>query len=186
MFWREQLPQPVIKDEAGRTVEVTVVAGRFGDASPLPPPPDSWASRPESEVAIWQARFEPDAQLTLPVTAHSGTVRTMYVFSGTVGVGQTMLPAAVGAVLRSGAPVEVTAGPGGAEMLILQGRPIGEPVAQYGPFVMNDQAGIEQAFRDYQRTGFGGWPWSTDDPVHPADAGRFALHPDGHSEHPDE
>jgi hypothetical protein len=49
---------------------------------------------------------------------------------------------------------------------------------------MNDRAGIEQAFSDYRRTGFGGWPWPTDDPVHPRDAGRFAVHSDGHEEHP--
>src|SRR5664280_948661 len=186
MFWHETLPQVVIKDDAGRMVDVTVVAGQFGDVVPLPPPPDSWASQPESEVAIWQARFEPAAQLTLPVAAHSGTVRTMYVFGGEVGVGERSLPAPVGAVLRSDASLEITAGSEGAEVLILQGRPIGEPVAQYGPFVMNDQAGIEQAFSDYPRTGFGGWPWATDDPVHPMDTGRFAIHPDGHAEYPDE
>ena len=67
---------------------------------------------------------------------------------------------------------------------MLQGRPIGEPVAQYGPFVMNDKAGIEQAFADYRATGFGGWPWPTDDPVHGRDAGRFARHPDGRAEAP--
>jgi quercetin 2,3-dioxygenase len=186
MFWREEVPQVVAKDDAGRTVEVTVVAGPFGDAVPLQPPPDSWASQPESEVAIWQARFEPEARLVLPVAAHQETVRTMYVFAGSVSAGATSLPAPVGAVLDTQTPVDVTAGSEGAEILILQGRPIGEPVAQYGPFVMNDQAGIEQAFSDYQRTGFGGWPWPTDDPVHPVDAGRFAVHPDGHSEHPDE
>jgi redox-sensitive bicupin YhaK (pirin superfamily) len=170
--------------DVGRSVEVTVVAGRFGDVVPLSPPPDSWASQPEADVAIWQLRLDPEAQLALPATAHSETVRTLYVFAGTVRLGRRELPAPVGAVLRSGVPTEVTAGSEGAEVLVLQGRPIGEPVAQYGPFVMNDRAGIEQAVSDYRRTGFGGWPWPTDDPVHPRDAGRFAVHPDGRAEHP--
>ncbi len=68
---------------------------------------------------------------------------------------------------------------------MLQGRPIGEPVAQYGPFVMNDRAGIERAITDYQTTGFGGWPWPTDDPVQPRHAGRFARHADGRVEERD-
>jgi len=186
MFWREHVPQVALVDEAGRTAEVTVVAGGFGDVVPLPPPPDSWASRPQSEVAIWQVRLDPDARVTLPPTAHEETVRTLYVFAGSVDLAGRSLPAPVGAELRAAVPVELTAGTEGAELLVLQGRPIGEPVAQYGPFVMNDRAGIEQAFDDYRRNGFGGWPWPTDDPVHPGDAGRFAVHPDGHAEHPDE
>ena len=87
-------------------------------------------------------------------------------------------------MLRCDEPVLVTGGPYGAEALVLQGRPIAEPVAQYGPFVMNDEAGIRQAFTDYRRTGFGGWPWPTDDPVHPREAGRFARHADGRLEVP--
>ena len=83
-------------------------------------------------------------------------------------------------------PVAITGGPYGAEALVLQGRPIGEPVAQYGPFVMNTKAEIEQAFADYRRTGFGGWPWPTDDPVHDRDAGRFARHADGRIERPEQ
>jgi hypothetical protein len=81
-------------------------------------------------------------------------------------------------------PVTIEAVNGPVEILLLQGRPISEPVAQYGPFVMNDKAGIEQAFADYRSTGFGGWPWPTDDPVHDRDAGRFAAHPDGRVEVP--
>jgi quercetin 2,3-dioxygenase len=63
--------------------------------------------------------------------------------------------------------------------LVLQGRPIGEPVVQHGPFVMNDREGIEQAFADYRETGFGGWLWPTDDPVHAREEGRFARDPAG-------
>ena len=60
---------------------------------------------------------------------------------------------------------------------MLQGRPIGEPVAQYGPFVMNTQAEIMQAMNDYRRTQFGGWPWAEQDPVHGTEARRFARYP---------
>jgi len=61
------------------------------------------------------------------------------------------------------------------ELLMLQGKPIAEPVSKYGPFVMNTRQEIEQAFQDYQRTKFGGWPWPKDDHVFPQTKGRFAL-----------
>ncbi len=69
--------------------------------------------------------------------------------------------------------------------LLLQGRPIGEPVAHYGPFVMHRQAEIQQDFRDYQRTQFGDWPWGAADPAHPQSQGRFARHGDGRLEPPE-
>jgi quercetin 2,3-dioxygenase len=68
--------------------------------------------------------------------------------------------------------------------LLLQGRPLDEPVAQLGPFVMNTPAQIRQAFADYQATAFGGWPWPHDDPVHPRTEGRFARHADARVERP--
>jgi hypothetical protein len=100
-----------------------------------------------------------------------------------VTVGDTTVAAPTGVVVRAGAEAAIVAGSDGAEVLMLQGRPIGEPVAQYGPFVMNREDEIRQAFADYQATGFGGWPWPQDDPVHgAATRGRFARHADGHDD----
>ena len=61
------------------------------------------------------------------------------------------------------------------EFLVLQGVPISEPVAQHGPFVMNTQGEIQQAFADYRKTEFGGWPWPEDAMAFPREKGRFSL-----------
>jgi hypothetical protein len=87
--------------------------------------------------------------------------------------------------LQPDRPAQLRALPGPeTELLLLQARPIGEPVVQHGPFVMNTVAEIQQAYRDYQTTGFGGWPWLNEAPVHPRDAGRFAKHVGGRVEWP--
>jgi redox-sensitive bicupin YhaK (pirin superfamily) len=177
MLWNEDLPHDVVRDSDGRTTDITVIAGELEGLRPPPPPPDSWASRPDADLAIWHVVAGPDARWNLPLAAHPDTVRTAYVFVGSVRIDDHEIEAPTGVVLRVDESIEIAAGPGGAEVLVLQGRPIGEPVAQYGPFVMNDEAGIEQAFADYRATGFGGWPWPADDPVHPRDADRFAKSP---------
>jgi len=119
-----------------------------------------------------------------PPAANAETVRTLYVFSGAVHIGDHVVVAPTGVVVRPTDDVSVIADTDGAEILVLQGRPIGEPVAQYGPFVMNNRAEIEQAYNDYRATGFGGWPWPVDDPAHGRDEGRFARHPDARVETP--
>jgi redox-sensitive bicupin YhaK (pirin superfamily) len=166
MFWAGDIP----------TVDgVTVIAGSFNGVDAPAPPPNSWAARPEADVAIWHIRLEPGASVTLPAAAGSDTVRTLYFFLGdTLLVGAHSLGADTGAVVRCDAPVVLTAGETAVEALVLQGRPIGEPVAQYGPFVMNTEAEIHEAFADYRRTQFGGWPWPEDGPTHGRDPERFA------------
>jgi len=71
---------------------------------------------------------------------------------------------------------------GPVEVLVLQGRDIGEPVVQHGPFVGNTREDIAKAFTDYQRTGFGGWPWPSDALAHPRERQRFAQYTDGRVE----
>jgi redox-sensitive bicupin YhaK (pirin superfamily) len=123
------------------------------------------------------------ARLVLP-EASRGTNRTLYFFRGAeLSVGGRVVPAMRALALRADveAPLENGGTPG--EILVLQGRPIGEPVVAHGPFVMSSPAEIRQAFADYQRARFGGWPWPSDGPVH-AREGRFARHADGRLERP--
>ncbi|MEQ1569321.1 MAG: pirin-like C-terminal cupin domain-containing protein [Myxococcota bacterium] len=182
MFWGDTIPRATFRDDAGKETEVVVVAGRLGDLTPPAPPPSSWASRPEASVAIWTLRLAPGAKFTLPV-APAGVGRVLYLFRGggaTIGGVPLSTPSVAQVVPDRGVTIE--AGPTETEVLLLQGRPIGEPVAQHGPFVMNTRAEIQQAFADYQRTEFGGWPWPSDAPVHARAQGRFAIHADGRRE----
>jgi redox-sensitive bicupin YhaK (pirin superfamily) len=184
MLWNHVIPKHVAKDEAGRTTEVTVVAGRLGDTKAPPPPPKSWAAYSDADVAIWTLKLAPGARWTLPAAAR-GSNRMLYFFlgSGLRVAGRAIAPAH-GIDLRADVDAELENGADVAELLLLQGRPIGEPVVQYGPFVMNSRQEIQQAFADYQRTGFGGWPWPSNDPVHAREEGRFARHADGRIERP--
>jgi redox-sensitive bicupin YhaK (pirin superfamily) len=183
MLWRERIPTHVALDGSGRRTRVAVVAGRLGDAAPPSPPENSYGSDPAADLAIWNIAMEAGAAWTLP-PAREGTGRVLYFFSGEgLHVGGRAIGRAHAVQLTGDRPAPFEARQGAIEMLLLQGRPLGEPVAVYGPFVMNSEAEIRQAFADYQRTGFGGFPWDRDDPIH-GDEGRFARYPDGRVERP--
>ncbi len=183
MLWHETIPRQQFVDAHGRHTEVVSIAGRLTGVASLPPPPDSWAAEPEADLAILTLRMAPGARWTLPATPHAGTRRQLYFFNGTQLhiAGQAVAPASA-IELRADQDAELVNGETPAELLLLQGRPIGEPVAQYGPFVMNTQAEIQQTFADYRHTQFGGWPWDRPDPVHPPTQRRFARHADGRVE----
>ncbi|MES2948469.1 MAG: pirin family protein [Pseudomonadota bacterium] len=183
MFWREDIAKVRQLDAQGRSTEVACVAGTLGDAKGLPPPPDSWAAQNDSDLAIWTIKMEAGARWTLPAARGKGTRRMLYFFKGAALniAGHAVTPSSA-IELRADQAVELVNGAEPTELLMLQGRPINEPVAQYGPFVMNTEAEIHQAFADYRATEFGGWPWPASDPVHPREQGRFAKHAGGRVE----
>ena len=107
----------------------------------------------------------------------------LYFFAGSsLYIGERAIPPGSAIKLQPDAEAVIRNGKGEGELLLLQGRPIGQPVVQYGPFVMNTRQEIQQAMMDYQRTQFGGWPWPADDPVQDRSAGRNARHADGRVE----
>ena len=182
MFWHELIPQLEQHDAQGRTTTITVVAGALPDASPalapLAPPPESWAAQPDADVAIWTLHLQPGAQWQMPAAQGTGTRRMLYFFAGEgLRVGTQDVAEHAALELQACEALLTNTGTTPVECLLLQGRPIGEPVAQYGPFVMNTQAEIAQALDDYRRTQFGGWPWPSGDPVHGGTAQRFARYP---------
>ncbi|MFT6388969.1 MAG: redox-sensitive bicupin YhaK (pirin superfamily), partial [Cellvibrionaceae bacterium] len=127
-------------------------------------------------VAIWLIDLPENAEWTLPA-AVSNLSRTLYFFEGDSvkldGVEGSVNEAFV---LKSDAPIAMKNLGNVARFLMLQGRPMAENVEKHGPFVMNTRAELQQAFNDYQRTQFGGWPWSRHDQVHDKSKGRFAKY----------
>ena len=183
MFWDQNIPRLVQRDGAGKVATITVIAGAIDGLLPLPPPPNSWAARPEADLAIWSIALDAGASWTVPAAPGDSTVRTLHLFRGTaLKVGDRVVPGPAAIQVHADHAVSIEATDGPAEVLLLQGRPIGEPVAQYGPFVMNTRAELEQAFQDYRQTQFGGWPFAENAPVHPRTRGRFARHADGRVE----
>jgi redox-sensitive bicupin YhaK (pirin superfamily) len=118
------------------------------------------AARIDTRVPIQMLHFaiQPGGALTQSVPAEQNGL--IYVFKGVARVGSEKREVREGqaALLESGdsvgIAVDADAG-GAAELLLLSGKPLQEPVARYGPFVMNTPEQIEQAFRDYQSGRFG-------------------------------
>ena len=187
MIWNEDLVWMAFTDADGRSTMVRAVAG-----SPPSPhrkterpmqPSHSGASRPEADVAILQIKMQEHARWSLPPTMGERTRQMLYFFEGTsLCIAETPIRVGTAIELRGSSGTEIINGQGPAELLLLQGRPLGEPIAQYGPFVMNNHAQIQDALAEYQSTQFGGWPWSDRAPVHERGCGRFAHYPDGRLE----
>ena len=182
MLWREETPEVQVPDSNGHITQVKVVAGNFQGNDAPSPPPESWAASAENDVAIWNIKMPANATFELPA-AQVGTNRVLYFYKGDAAtVDGQALPLQHGARLKPDEVATVTSGDEPCEFMVLQGKPIDEPVVQHGPFVMNTEAEIHQAFADYQKDQFGGWQWGEMDHVHENVEGRFAKHVDGRVE----
>ncbi|WP_158977451.1 pirin family protein [Cellulophaga sp. L1A9] len=174
MLWHEELP--IVRTE---TSTVKVIAGNYNTQEALAPAPNSWAAAIANDVAIWNIHVDAGSTYTLP-KAKSDVSRILYFYEGdTIEIeGRTITPNH-GISIDALESLEILVRGKNAHFLMLQGKPIDEPVAKYGPFVMNSDEEIQQAMEEYQRTQFGGWPWPDAANVHDKTKGRFAKYPDG-------
>lgn len=183
MFWDKTVPVHREKDAAGNQSVIRVVSGNYYHLSPPAPPPNSWASTPGAEVGMLVISLSSNAQWRLPEGPRNLN-RSLYVVQGQVSASGGPEKSRWRYVLQSDASLHLNAGKEGATLLLLEGKPIGEPVVQHGPFVMNTREEIAQAFADYRQTQFGGWPWASSEPTHGGERLRFARFADGRTDTP--
>ena len=135
-FTPHAIPEVV---EDGR--KVRVLAGEYGDQHGV-------IDDPGTDMQYLDVGLNAGAKFSLDLPA-SHTV-FVCVYDGEAEIGGTKLPRYSLAVLGEGEKVEIQAGSEDTRFICVAGKPIGEPIVQHGPFVMNTRAEIEQAFRDYQ------------------------------------
>lgn len=104
--------------------------------------------RASTDALFWDVHLDPGAELDFPVA--QGHTVMIYVYEGEAHIAGTAVKAQQLARLSEGGSVSVRSGNEETRVLVLAGRPLGEPIVQYGPFVMNTPEEIEQALQDYR------------------------------------
>jgi len=131
---------PVVRIEQG---VVKVIAGRFDGTRGA-------VEGGSTDPHYWDVHLERGAVFEAGVPAEYNAFLYAYEGEAAVGARRHVLPGRAAGLLSGGDAVRIQAGTEGARVLLLAGRPIGEPVVQYGPFVMNTREEIEQAIADFQ------------------------------------
>ena len=175
MAWSETIQAAPGQGGAKALVYAGSLLGVKGPA----PPKNSWAADPHNDVGVFVISLPFGSSFSLPpCTRTRGPMnRSAYLVLGNITVdGESASVSRASLQLDPTLPTLFSnAGDEAGEVLILQGAPIDEPVVSSGPFVMNSQAEITQAFSDYRKTRFGGWPWPSSEIVFPREQGRFAV-----------
>ena len=138
--------------------------------------------RPNTEPLIIDVHLPAGTEFTQPIPQAHNAFIVVYQGDATVA-NKNLTPNQLAILKNDGDQVQVQSKTG-AKLVIIAGQPLHEAIAQYGPFVMNTEDEIRQAFRDYRATEFGGWPWPGRDPVHGPQPRRFATYPGGATVYP--
>ncbi len=175
MLWDDMVPSIVELDENGKSINIDVISGKLNDISAPSPNPESWANHANNNILILTMRMDSNASWVLNRTTDSIN-RTIYFYKGeTLNINSKTIMDNHLVKVKSEESTILLNGNKESFILLLQGRPINEPIAQYGPFVMNTKQEIREAFDDYHKTQFGAWPWQELGPIHDRAIGRFTM-----------
>lgn len=120
---------------------VRVLAGSYGGQRGV-------IQDPNTQVTYLDIKLDPQTEFTTQLPDDHNAF--LYVFEGDAKTRDLQIPKHSLSLLSSGTTVSLQGGNSGARLILVSGRPLNEPIVQYGPFVMNTRAEIEQAFADYQ------------------------------------
>lgn len=182
MFWKEQIPYIIEENEIGFKSKVRVISGHFRDTNAISRPPYSWAAADENKVNIFLIQLDAQAEIVVPATSETSN-RFCYFYQGDdlfINGEKILVKHLV--QLKPDEQIHLEAGSTEVRILWLEGEPIGAPIAQYGPFVLNSNEELQEAFTRYRATGFGGWPWERPDPVFTRDIPRYSSYEGGKRE----
>ncbi len=175
MFWKNQIPKIIEFDEKKSKIEIELIAGEYKNNNAPNPPTDSWASDKDNYVNIWKISLDSNANWKLP-KVNSGISRNLYIYSGTgISINNEAINIGNMIKLKTNNEILIKGSYAKTKVLLLQAKPINEPVVKYGPFVMNTRQEIKEAFDDYNNTSFGNWDWNENGPVHGKKYKKFAL-----------
>lgn len=179
MLWNNDIPIINITDINGKETEVKIIAGNLKDAFAVQPTPNSWAADTDNLVQIWTIKIPTQGSFKIELEK-SDVTRSLFFYSGdSVLINSTEVNVNHLIELDSNHSIEIENVGSDAYFLFLQGKPINEPVVNYGPFVATSQAALRETMQVYQQTNFGGWPWESSEPVHGSEIIRFSQLKDG-------
>ena len=154
MYWNKQIPKINVKDKTGITSSVELISGKFEEKESPAAPPNSWANDINNHFAVWIINLKSKGSFLIPKTI-LGINRSLYILKNTnIQVNNDSIDPNSMVELFSEQNVILKNNGHDTRILMLQGRPINEPIERYGPFVMNTRSEIQEAFLDYNRTGF--------------------------------
>ncbi len=168
MLWREEIP--IVEEDNAR---VKVITGNYRGTEGPTATESSWASDPRSKLRLLLIELDANGKVSLEGISETLN-RNLYFFEGdTVWVDGVKLEGKRSLKLKGDASFAIESKEGAAKLLLLEAEPIGEPIINDGPMIMNTQEEILQGYRDYWDTHYGEWNWGIPDPMHKKTDGRL-------------